>query len=128
MPPQKFLFNAAGNLRLPFFTLLEKEHEEFLDEACSFKILIENEKEKMKGCNKETVHNNSDASDACGESDESWFDDDADDISLYSSECTGVGENKAIEKVSFDNNNMEKDVGETEDEVDFCTGIGQKDF
>ena len=108
-------------------TLLEKEREEFLDEVRSFKILIENEKETMKGCNKETVHNNSDASDACGKSDEYWFDDDADDISLYSRECTGVEERKGIEQVSFDNN-MEKDVRKTEDEIDFCAGIGQKDF
>ena len=108
-------------------TLQKKECEEFLNDACLLKILIEKEKEKLKGCKKDTVHQNSDASDISGESDESWFDDDGDDISLYSTQCTGIEEKKEKEEVSFDNN-MAKDTGEIADEVNCCAGIGQKDF
>ena len=84
------------------YTLLEKEWEEFLSDVHSFKILIEKEKEKLKGCNKETVHQNSDASDTCADSDETWFDEDEDDISLYSTECRGTEEKKEKAKVSVD--------------------------
>ena len=108
------------------YTLLEKEQEDFLKDVHSFKILIEKEKEKLKGYNKETVHQNSDASDACADSDESWFDKDEDDISLYSTECREEEEKKEKEKVSV--NTVEKNVGEIADDGDFCTGIGQKDF
>ena len=108
------------------YTLLEKEQEDFLKDAHSFKSLIEKEKEKLKGYNKETVHQNSDASDACADSDESWFDEDEDDISLYSTECRGVEEKKEKDKVLV--NTVEKNVGEVADDGDFCAGIGQKDF
>ena len=99
------------------YTLLEKEREEFLNDAHSFKILIEKEKEKLKGWNKETVCQNSDASDACADSDESWFDEDEDDISLYSTECRGAEEKKEKEKVLVDT--VEKNVGEIADDADF---------
>ena len=108
------------------YTLLEKEREDFLKDVHSFKILIEKEKEKLKGYNKETVHQNSDASDACADSDESWFDEDEDDILLYSTECRGAEEKKEKGKVSI--NTVEKNIGEVADDRDFCAGIGQKDF
>ena len=56
-----------------------------------------------------------------------WSDEDDDDVSLVSTECSGVEKMLKVEKGLVDTN-KEEEVDDNLVEKEICTGIGKKDY
>ena len=112
-------------------TLLEKEREDFLKDVRLLKLFIENENCKVKKVNNGSVPPNSDANNASEYSDSDepcWSDEDDDDVSLVSTECSGAEKMVKVEKGLVDTKKEEEEVDDNLVEKEICAGIGKKDF